>query len=152
MRQFYPKGWEDGTDGDKQKQDATHDGKTAPRPLRSGADGATDESSHAKDQINSYGDTTFNLREFLKTGATSGYVDGFLFTDGGTSIVAGTGDDEGWYMALGTKQAGNLPVQWQYYDRTVDSHTDRPKGWLNATTTAETGTGFTLVYTGTGRC
>ncbi len=149
MRQFYPKGWEDSSD--PAKQNTNNDGTDGARPLKSGEGGTIDESSHAKDQINSNGDTTFNLREFLKTGATSGYVDGFLFTDGGTSIVAGTGDDDGWYMALGTRQKGNLPVQWQYYDGRVDPKTNKPYGWLNATTSAETGTGFTLVYNGTDR-
>lgn len=149
MRQFYPQGWEDGTDGNKQT--SSFNGTNGPRPLKSGEGNTIDESSHAKNQLNSDGNTTFNLRDYLKTGATTGYVDGFLFTDGGTSIVAGTGNDDGWYLALGTRQEGNLPVQWQYYDRTVDTATDKPKGWTEAKTTAETGTGFSLVYNGEDR-
>lgn len=144
MRQFYPKGWED----DSAKQSTGFDGTNGARPLKSGS---LNETSHAKGQIGADGTTAFNLRSYLKTGATSGYVDGFLFTDGGTSIVAGSGNDEGWYLALGTKQAGNLPVEWQFYDSTVDLATNLAKGWTKAETNAETGTGFTLIYNGADR-
>ncbi len=140
MRQFLKNGWEDGVEAQNNKSD----GSENPKWLGEA------EQGHAKDQIGEDGTTAFNVSKYLSTGATTGYVDGFLFTDGGTSIVEGTDTDEGWYLALGTKDSSNLPVVWEYYDNTIGDN-GLPKGWTEAKTTAETGTGFSLVYNGEDR-
>ena len=159
MRDFFYWGWSDASSDQEPANTGAYNGDdgaggTTPKPRALGYMNGTwqSEANHAKEQIAQDGSYRFNQFKYLSTtdGATSGYIDGFLFTDAGTALVGGSGNNAGWIVALGTNDDSNLPVTWQYYDPTSDE-TGAVRGWTDAVLNADNTTGFSLIYNGADR-